>query len=167
MRATISAPAGEACASRPIIYHQFGGKETLSAAIIAERYETLLPPDQVWRPASPNPHVLAGPVGGPSGRSLFKDRPEVTFLKDWSEVSAPVQVLAALAQVPQVAVPAEQPQVVVPAARLQALGPEQAQALAPEEASEQASALVLGPGPELQPSVALVLARGPRPCAHT
>lgn len=78
-------------------------------------------------------------------------------------MSAPVQVLAALAQVPQVAVPAEQPQVVVPAARLQALGPEQAQALAPEEAS----ALVLGPGPELQPSVALVPARGPRPCAHT
>lgn len=84
-------------------------------------------------------------------------------------MSAPVQVLAALAQVPRAAVPAEQPQVVVPAARLQAVvpGPEQAQALAPEEASEQASALVLEPGPELQPSVALVLARGPRPCAHT
>jgi hypothetical protein len=85
-------------------------------------------------------------------------------------VSAPVQVLAALAQVPrvpvpQVAVPAERPLVPVLAARLQALvpGPEQAQALAPEEAS----ALVLGPGPELQPSVALALARGPRPCAHT
>jgi hypothetical protein len=85
-------------------------------------------------------------------------------------VSAPVQVLAALAQVPrvpvpQVAVPAERPLVPVLAARLQALvpGPEQAQALAPEEAS----ALVLGPGPELQPLVALVLARGPRPCAHT
>ena len=80
-------------------------------------------------------------------------------------MSAPVQVLAALAQVPRAAVPAEQPQVVVPAARLQAVvpGPEQAQALAPEEAS----ALVLEPGPELQPSVALVLARGPRPCAHT
>jgi len=84
-------------------------------------------------------------------------------------VSAPVQVLAALAQVPQVPVPGERPQAPVLAARLQALvpGPEQAQALAPEEASEQALALVLGPGPELQPSVALVLARGPRPCAHT
>lgn len=83
-------------------------------------------------------------------------------------MSAPVQVLAALAQVPQVPVlPAEE--LPVPAARLQALvpGPEQAQALAPEEASEQASALVLEPGPELQPSVALALARGPRPCAHT
>jgi len=80
-------------------------------------------------------------------------------------VSAPVQVLAALAQVPQVPVPAEQPLAPVLAARLLALvpGPEQAQALAPEEAS----ALVLEPGPELQPSVALVLARGPRPCAHT
>jgi hypothetical protein len=86
-------------------------------------------------------------------------------------VSAPVQVLAALAQVPrvpvpQVAVPAERPLVPVLAARLQALvvpGPEQAQALAPEEAS----ALVPGPGPVLQPSVALVLAREPRPCAHT
>ena len=85
-------------------------------------------------------------------------------------MSAPVQVLAALARVPQVPVPqAQVPQVQplapVPAARLLALvpGPEQAQALAPEEAS----ALVLEPGPELQPSVALVLARGPRPCAHT
>ena len=85
-------------------------------------------------------------------------------------MSAPVHVLAALAQVPQVpvpqvAVPAERPLAPVLAARLQALVPEQAQALAPEEASEQAPALVLGP--ELQPSVALVLARGPRPCAHT
>lgn len=46
-------------------------------------------------------------------------------------MSAPVQVLAALAQVPQVP---------VLAARLLALvpGPEQAQALAPEEASELA-----------------------------
>ena len=78
-------------------------------------------------------------------------------------MSAPVQVLAALAQVPQVPVPAEQPLAPVLAARLLALVPEQAQALAPEEAS----ALVLEPGPELQPSVALVLARGPRPCAHT
>ena len=83
-------------------------------------------------------------------------------------MSAPVQVLAALAQVPRVPVPpvpvpAERPLVPVLAARLQALVPEQALALAPEEAS----ALVLGPGPELQPSVALVLARGPRPCAHT
>ena len=77
-------------------------------------------------------------------------------------MSAPVQVLAALAQVPvpqvpvpQVAVPAERPLAPVLAVRLQALvpGPEQAQALAPEEASEQAPALVL--------------ARGPRPCAHT
>ena len=83
-------------------------------------------------------------------------------------MSAPVQVLAALAQVPQVPVlPAARPLAPVLAARLLALvpGPEQAQAL--EEASEQASALVLEPGPELQPSVALVLARGPRPCAHT
>jgi len=137
-RATISAPAREACASRLIIYHQFGGKETPSAAIIAERYETLLPPDQVWRPASPNPHFLAGLVGGPSGRSPFEDRPEVTFLN--SEVSAPVQVLAALAQGPQVPVPAEQPLAPVLAARLLALvpGQEQAQALAPEEASELA-----------------------------
>jgi hypothetical protein len=88
----------------------------------------------------------------------------VTFLKDWSEVSAPVQVLAALAQVPLVPVlPAVRPLGPVLAARLLALVPEQAQALAPEEAS----ALVLEPGPELQPSVALVLARGPRPCAHT
>ena len=90
----------------------------------------------------------------------------MTFLKDWSEVSAPVQVLAALVPVPQVPVlPAVRPLGPVLAARLLALvpGPEQAQALAPEEAS----ALVLEPGPELQPSVALVLARGPRPCAHT
>ena len=89
-------------------------------------------------------------------------------------MSAPVQVLAALAQVlrvpvPQVPMPAERPLVPVLAVRLQALvpGPEQAQALAPEEASGQASALVLGPGPVLQPSVAPVLARVPRPCAHT
>jgi hypothetical protein len=85
-------------------------------------------------------------------------------------VSARAQELAALAQVPQVLVlPAERPLAPVLAARLQALvpGPEQAQALAPEEASEQASALVLEPGPELRPSVALALARGPRPCAHT
>ena len=88
----------------------------------------------------------------------------MTFLKDWSEVSAPVQVLAALVPVPQVPVlPAVRPLGPVLAARLLALVPEQAQALAPEEAS----ALVLEPGPELQPSVALVLARGPRPCAHT
>jgi hypothetical protein len=86
-------------------------------------------------------------------------------------VSAPVQVLAALARVPLVQVPqvpvlpAVPPLAPVLAARLLALvpGPEQAQALAPEEAS----ALVLEPGPELQPSVALALARGPRPCAHT
>lgn len=87
-------------------------------------------------------------------------------------MSAPVQVLAALARVPRVPVPqvpVERPLAPVLAARLQALvpGPEQAQALAPEEASGQASALVLGPGPVLQPSVAPVLARGPRPCAHT
>ena len=83
-------------------------------------------------------------------------------------MSAPVQVLAALAQVPQVPVlPAARSLAPVLAARLLALvpGPEQAQAL--EEASEQASALVPEPGPELQPSVALVLARGPRPCART
>lgn len=80
-------------------------------------------------------------------------------------MSAPVQVLAALAQVPQVPVPAEQPLAPVPAARLLALvpGPESAQELAPEEAS----ALVLGPELGLQPSAALGLARGPRPCAHT
>jgi hypothetical protein len=89
-------------------------------------------------------------------------------------VSAPVQVLAALAQVPrvpvpQVPVPTVRPLAPVLAGRLQALvpGPGPAQALAPEEASGQASALVLGPGPVLQPSVAPVLARGPRPCAHT
>ena len=83
-------------------------------------------------------------------------------------MSAPVQV--ALAQVPQVpapqvAVPAERPLAPVLAARLQALvpGPEQARALAPEEAS----ALVPEPGPEPQPSVALALARGSQPCAHT
>jgi hypothetical protein len=74
-----------------------------------------------------------------------------------------VQVLAALAQVPQVPVPAEQPLAPVPAARLLALVPESAQELAPEEAS----ALVLGPELGLQPSAALGLARGPRPCAHT
>ena len=65
----------------------------------------------------------------------------MTFLKDWSEVSAPVQVLAALAQVPLVPVlPAVWPLGPVLAARLLALvpGPEQAQALAPEEPSELA-----------------------------
>lgn len=110
-----------------------------------------------------------GPGGGRLG-DPFEDRPELTFLKDWSEVSAPVQVLAALAQVPQVQapqvpVPVERLPVPVPAARLLALvpGPELAQELAPEEAS----ALVLGPEPGLQPSAALELARGPRPCAHT
>jgi len=63
------------------------------------------------------------------------------LLKDWSEVSASVQVLAALAQVPQVPVlPAARPLAPFLAARLLALvpGPEQAQALAPEEASELA-----------------------------
>jgi len=83
-------------------------------------------------------------------------------------VSAPVPV--ALAQVPQVPVlPAARPLAPVLAARLLALvpGPEQAQALAPEEASEQASALVLEPEPGLQPSAARVRARGPRLCAHT
>jgi hypothetical protein len=60
MRATISAPAREACASRRIIYHQFGGKETLSTAIIAERYETLLPPpEEVWRSGARNPYSVA------------------------------------------------------------------------------------------------------------
>ena len=78
-------------------------------------------------------------------------------------MSAPVPV--ALAQVPQVPVPAEQLLAPVPAARLLALVPELAQVLAPEEASEQASALVLEP--ELQPSAARVRARGPRLCAHT
>jgi hypothetical protein len=75
----------------------------------------------------------------------------------------PVQVLAALAQVPQVQAPAERLPVLVPAARLLVPGPELAQELAPEEAS----ALVLGPELGLQPSAALALARGPRPCAHT
>ena len=89
------------------------------------------------------------------------------MLKDWSEVSASVQVLAALAQVPQVPVPAEQPLAPVLAGRLQVLVPERAQALALEEAPEQASALVQEPGPELQPSVALALALAPLPCAHT
>jgi len=53
-------------------------------------------------------------------------------------VSAPVPV--ALAQAPQVPMPAERPLAPVLAARLLALvpGPEQAQALAPEEASELA-----------------------------
>lgn len=92
--------------------------------------------------------------------------------KDWLEASAPVPVLAQASRVqvpqalaPQVPVPAEQLPVLVPAARLLALvpGPELAQGLAPEEAS----ALVLGPEPESQPSAALALARGPRPCAHT
>jgi hypothetical protein len=80
-------------------------------------------------------------------------------------VSAPVPV--ALAQVPQVPVPAEQLLAPVLVARLLGLvpGPELAQVLAPEEASEQASALV--PEPELQPSAARVRARGPRLCAHT
>ena len=89
----------------------------------------------------------------------------MTFLKDWSEVSAPVPV--ALAQAPQVPVPAERPLAPVPAARLLALVPELAQVLAPEEASEQASALVLEPEPGLRPSAARVRARGPRLCAHT
>lgn len=92
--------------------------------------------------------------------------------KDWLEASAPVPVLAQASRVqvpqalaPQVPVPAEQLPVLVPAARLLALvpGPELAQGLAPEEAS----ALVLEPEPESQPSAALALARGPRPCAHT
>jgi len=87
------------------------------------------------------------------------------------EVSAPVQVRAALAQVPQGLVPAEQPLAPVLAARLLALVPvpvrERARVLAPEEASEQALALAPGPEPELQPSVALARARGPRLCAHT
>jgi hypothetical protein len=80
-------------------------------------------------------------------------------------VSAPVPVV--LAQVPRVPVPAEQLQAPVLAARLLALVPELAQVLAPEEASEQASALMLEPEPELQPSAARVRARGPRLCAHT
>jgi hypothetical protein len=70
------------------------------------------------------------------------------------------------AQVPQVQapqVPVERLPVPVPAGRLLALVPESAQELAPEEASAQ----VLGPEPELQPSAALALAREPRPCAHT
>jgi len=85
------------------------------------------------------------------------------------EVSAPVQVRAALAQVPQGLVPAEQPLAPVLAARLLALVPVRVRArvLAPEEASEQALALAPGPEPELQPSVALARARGPRLCAHT
>ena len=64
----------------------------------------------------------------------------------------------ALAQAPQVPVPAERPLAPVPAARLLALvpGPELAQVLAPEEASEQASALVLEPEPGLRPSAARV-----------
>lgn len=78
-------------------------------------------------------------------------------------MSAPVPV--ALAQVPQVPVPAEQ--LLAPVARLLALVPELAQVLAPEEASEQASALVLEPEPGLRPSAARVRARGPRLCAHT
>ncbi len=68
------------------------------------------------------------------------------------------------AQVPQVQapqVPVERLPVPAPAGRLLALVP--AQELAPEEASAQ----VLGPEPELQPSAALALAREPRPCAHT
>jgi len=83
-------------------------------------------------------------------------------------VSAPVQELAALAQVPQVPVlPAARPLAPVLAARLLALVPELAQVLAPEEASEQASALVLEPEPGLRPSAARVRARGSRLCAHT
>ncbi len=88
-------------------------------------------------------------------------------------MSAPVQVLAALARVPQVQVPqvpvlpAVRPLAPVLAARLLALVPELAQVLAPEEASEQASALVLETEPGLRPSAARVRARGPRLCAHT
>ena len=83
-----------------------------------------------------------------------------------------VPVPAALAPVlrvpvPQVPVPAEQPLAPVLAGRLQVLVPERAQALALEEASEQASALVLEPEPGLRPSAARVRARGPRLCAHT
>jgi hypothetical protein len=77
----------------------------------------------------------------------------------------PVQVLAALAQVPQVQAPAERLPVLVPAARLLVPGPEPE--LAQELAPEEALALVLGPELGLQPSAALALARGPRPCAHT
>ena len=92
----------------------------------------------------------------------------MTFLKDWSEVSAPVQVLAALAQVPQVPVlPAVRPLAPVLAARLLALVPGGAGSGAGAGGGVGLAALVLEPGPELQPSVALVLARGPRPCAHT
>jgi hypothetical protein len=108
-----------------------------------------------------------GPGGGRLG-DPFEDRPEVTLPKDWSEASVPVLAAPVPVQVPQVQAPqgpVERLPVPVPAGLLLALvpGPELAQELAPEEAS----ALVLGPEPGLQPSAALALARGPRPCAHT
>lgn len=93
--------------------------------------------------------------------------------KESLEVSAPpgpALARASRVQVPQVPVlPAVRPLAQELAARLQVLvpGPEQAQVLALEEASEQASARVPEPGPELQFSAALAPARGPRPCAHT
>ncbi|MGH6824318.1 hypothetical protein [Methyloceanibacter sp.] len=97
---------------------------------------------------------------------LFEDRPEVALFKDWLEVPAPgpALALASRVQVPQVQVPqvpVEQPLAPVLAARLLALVP--AQVLVPEEAS----ALVRGPEPGLQPSVARARVRGPRLCAHT
>jgi hypothetical protein len=87
-----------------------------------------------------------------------EDRPDVTLLKDWSEVSAPVLVLAALAQASQVPGPVRA-QAVVPAERLPAL----VQALA--RVPELASALAPVQVPGFQP-----LAARPwelRPCART
>jgi AcrR family transcriptional regulator len=80
----MSAPAREAYASRRIIYHQFGSKETLSAAIIAERYETLLWPSRRRAPgfrrslSSPISFDRQSPVrdrlGGPSSRTAQTSR---------------------------------------------------------------------------------------------
>lgn len=87
-----------------------------------------------------------------------EDRPDVNLPKDWSEVSAPVLVLAALAQVLQVPVPQVPGPVRAlarPAERLPAL----VQARVPELAS------ALAPVPGFQP-----LAARPwelRPCART
>jgi len=89
-----------------------------------------------------------------------EDRPDVTLPKDWSEVSAPVLVLAALAQVLQVPVPRVPEPVRAlarPAERLPAL----VQALVPELALALARVQV----PGFQP-----LAARPwelRPCART
>jgi hypothetical protein len=69
---------------RRIIYHQFGSKETQSAAIIAERYETLLlascsVPGSFGTPISPFQSCsIVGPLRCRLGDPK-EDRPDVTL----------------------------------------------------------------------------------------